>query len=55
MFKFTKVSLFSVMLSLFAVAIALPIALRDASTSAQVTSPAAGAEWTVGSQQTVTW
>ena len=54
MFKFTMFSLFSFMLSLFAVAFALPIALRDVFVP-PVTSPTTGTIWTIGSQQNVTW
>ena len=54
MFKFTMFSLFSVMLSLFAMAFALPLAVRDVFVP-PVTSPTTGDIWTIGSQQNVTW
>ncbi|KAI0754879.1 hypothetical protein C8Q80DRAFT_1216678 [Daedaleopsis nitida] len=47
-------SLFTFILSLFAVSCALPVVVRDVFVP-PVTSPSTGTVWVVGSQQNVTW
>ena len=54
MFKFTMFSIFSVMFTLFTMAFALPIVIRDVFVP-PVTSPSTGDVWTIGTQQNVTW
>ena len=55
MFKsIMQLTVFSFMLSLLAFAYALPIAIRDVFVP-PVTSPTTGDQWSIGSQQNVTW